>query len=496
MDRVVKVDANQASFDLVNKTIADFDVPQLGTINLADSYVSIRTTASASDSGDSGTGAGGISNPYLKFALDSQNDLAFSDMAVLVKNAYMASKNKGKIEDIRKVDLLKNTLSVYNDDLAQINGPNKLANLDFSSQQNVHLQNEISKNSGINSRDVSHDIHIPLKNIFNSCKSENYDSDGAGNTRVHLEFNFNKLSAASNNRVRAADVAGYKIEGSATLVYNALAPIAATEELASVDSVSPVANFKNLPYYIGQSVSIVLTGTGNPTVKRLITNIVRKADNKITYTFNSALTVAPAGGWTAVQMLVNNSGAVNSLTIDSVQMVLAISQEAPAKQLNYSSFMSEEDSYPAAHNASRLYQLPPATKNCYVMFYNSTDDTQARSDNAHLSTYRITLDNQEVTTRTVAIGGPQHRDLISQVYANNGNRVGNLREKQLLINSGNADAAFDPATVKDVFDGKNCRMIAFPVPFKPTVTLFQLELNGTAALSGHHIVYSEVVKQV
>ena len=427
-----------------------------------------------------------------------QNDLHISDTAALVSNANFSSSRKGRLEDVRRVSLLKNTLSCYKRDLAQVqSGSNKLSTFEFSKQTNAHQLTEISKIDDIKSREIAHEIHIPLKDIFNVCKSDGFDTSmGAhGQSRIHLEMKFKDLAVAVNNPIDNT-----KIEGHATNRWDTFNTITASADAAGqtrdfLTSSHTYQNDANVPWFVGQYVRVAGTkgagaGNGAFTTDVVITKVERNSSRAVTLFFaNDPITLVQNQDMQAVT-IVDNATLVaggTSLSITGVQLVASISPEAPPKVLNYTTFDSEEDSYPATTSANRQYQVPPAVKNVYVMFFESADDSQQRSFNQRLDTYRVTLDNHEITPRPVKMGGRIHLDLIQQVFVNNGEELKNLRETQ-MVNK----AADDSANLDAI---KN-RMIAIPIPFKATPTQLQLELNAAGGnLTGHHILFYERVVQ-
>ena len=235
----------------------------------------------------------------------------------------------------------------------------------------------------------------------------------------------------------------------------------------------------------------------NPlTVQRKITKVEPQASGAIKLTFDgniSTAIVATGKVLTLIKITDNQPTADNVLAgtvaISKIQLVAVLSDEAPPAKLNYTTFDSEEDNYPATISTSRMYNVPPAVKNVYVMFFGDSGSKLMRSENADLSTYRVSLDNKDITPRPIVIGSAMHKDLINNVFTNNQDSVKSLRESQLV------DGGFSTAAQ---LAGEVCRMIAIPIPFKPTQTQLQLELNAgaTKVLTGHHILFYEKAMQM
>ena len=497
MEQIIKIDANQGTFDLVNKNTIDIDIPQgLGNVNLSESYLSIRTKVTGVET-DQRAAGGGVVNAFINSSLAGPGQsLVISDTASIIANANFSSR-KGRLEDLRRVGILKNTLSNYNRDIAQIQSvTNGLGSFEMARQRGAHQTQEISRVDDITSREVNHEIQIPLKNIFNCCKSDGFDTSigGHGRSRIHLEMDFSKLSPRKNAVLSDAVL----IEGGASKMtaFDPTDVAVGTQSITSITSATDVKNPANCVYFVGQYIKIKYNTTTSSAVadnilQTVITNIQihNSTNDRVTLTFADAINLIANQGMDTVTIVDNALDTTNSsLDILGVQLVTSISNEPAPAVLNYTTYQSEEDSYPAATSANRQYQVPPAVKNVYIMFFEDSGSTKQRSFNEHLDTYRVTLDNKELVPRPVKIGGRIHKDLISQVFANNGENIKSLRETQRL-NGGQAALA--------TLDNTVCRMIAFPIPFKANPTQLQLELNADGGnLSGHHILFYEKVVQM
>jgi hypothetical protein len=318
-----------------------------------------------------------------------------------------------------------------------------------------------------------------------------------GNSRLHLEFNFQLLQGHKNGGV----VAGSKVEGTAVLVRDFVAPAVNGAVDANYTELTTTALYKNKvnsPWYVGKAVAISSEndGAAAATVQRKIIKVEHQSTGAIKLSFDgnvSAAIVAATKVLSEIKITDNQPTADNILAgtvaISKIQLVAVLSDDAPPAKLNYTTFDSEEDNYPATISTSRMYNVPPAVKNVYIMFFGDSGSTKMRSENADLSTYRVSLDNKDITPRPIVIGSAMHKDLINNVFTNNQDSVKSLRESQLV------DGGFSTAAQ---LTGHKCRMIAIPIPFKPTQTQLQLELNAgaTKVLTGHHILFYEKAMQM
>lgn len=171
--------------------------------------------------------------------------------------------------------------------------------------------------------------------------------------------------------------------------------------------------------------------------------------------------------------------------INSVELAVQIDPdgESPSPFV-YATYLSERDSYAPRLQLVRNYQIPPNCRNVYVFF--SPNDRE--SNDPHLESYRIAIDNVDIVGRRVNLFSPLDTDLKTSAISNSGERLRNLEEKTFNLyasSHNNLDIGFSIDT------------IMFPVPLKPNQTQ-QLSLDIKAAdgqlLSGEHIIYYECLK--
>jgi len=99
-----------------------------------------------------------------------------------------------------------------------------------------------------------------------------------------------------------------------------------------------------------------------------------------------------------------------------------------------------------------------------------------------------------VYNRNIVHRGPLHYDIISNLYANQGMILKDLRES---VEADQVDAGTAIGTQKLNF--ADVTVVGVPIPLKNETSILGLELNGRVggnALSGKIVVYSEVIKQI
>lgn len=497
MDQIIKIDANQGTFDTSgNKSIIDIDIPAgLGNLDLSKSYVNIRTKCSI-DIANATNEVANLNMEYKGATSGANQNIHYPDTASLIVNAYMGSNKKGKLEDIRHVDILKTTLSSYRYNMAeQKNDVGKISGVQQAQMVRSLRINEINKIGTDNSRNTSNDIVIPLKNIFNICKAESYNTDAYGQTRIHLEAGFQKLQLLDAGQTAFTET----VEGrTATSQQFAGFTVAAAQNTLPWDTLTSTALYKNaanIPFHVDQNISISYTkddgggAAAQPVKNNLnISSITRNADDTITLGLNGGIYDQSTGDVITAVLVKGNTNARSNaaVAIEKVEAVLYVnnSGEAAPASIPYTTYLSEEDTYTAALFVSRLYHVPPACKNVYVMFFSDGIISGA----TNLAKYRFTVNNKEITPRSVSRDSPIHFDLIGQTFLNNGETPKSMRQ---VLYKTNSRVGLDE-------EGESCKMLAIPMPFLQEQQTLQLELDAVAGqvTGGHHILFYEVVKNM
>jgi len=511
MENFIKLQSSQGIFDISgNKNLCTFQLPaNSGSYDLSQSFININCKIESAST-DPVVGDANAPDPVYNLGLvineSTRGTGAFQTLincenAVLVKNARMLC-SKGKIEDIRKVDCLRSNLALYKQsDDNQVRNTYGLSNFaDNDSMPKQPLNSLVGEGSQASEK-RGHDVRIPISSIFEMGKSTVYDTSYYGHTKLDLELNLHKLAVINKTSAVLAD-ARYLLRP-ATDKYTAMKDMTATGQTGiagstdySLVSTVPYESLEDSPFYVGQRCDLAKTGgTGTlansvvqiKSIKYAVSTDKQPADAGANQVVGGNLIIqltAPVGTMTAGQTLTGltltpKNPTTNPITINNIELVAKMSSESETEATQYTTYVAQEDTAPTGDSINRTYSLPANTTNCYVMFNNPIYSSEA------LDSYRITMDGVDLTNRDVKVGSALHYDLISQVFINRGQAVGNLEEQ--MYNSAKSRG--------DTGDTQNMVVLMFPVKLKSSNTQLGLELNGTA-LSGKIIVYSEVVKEL
>jgi hypothetical protein len=216
---------------------------------------------------------------------DSANARIYDNTATpiecLVSSASMISASRGTVEDIRRADILRGTLSVYQKDLdsrqaeALTTWAGACKDTPFVHGNYVEMFGEGS----LKSREATHEIRLPLKDLFDAGRFTEYDTSVYGDTRIHLELNLSNVIAtqccgtadptwAANyqDRIGAAaqDSFGYTSGPPATdisVLTAASPPLNPPFPTSSILMSTPYDSIADSPWWVGQDVEITVTNT-------------------------------------------------------------------------------------------------------------------------------------------------------------------------------------------------------------------------------------------
>jgi len=525
MENFIKLQSSQGLFDTSgNKNLCDFHLPaNSGSYNLSQSFynvnVSITNTDTAVANGsDSGVGTGAdappaVYNQGIVLEESTRETNAFKTLiqpesATLVKNARLSCA-RGRVEDIRRVDCLRSNLAVYKQSTEnQMRNTFGMANGNFYDLMPKQPLNALVGEGVQLSEQRSHDIRIPVSSVFEMGKSEVWDTQYYGATKMNMELQLEKMAVI--NRTDDTLTGLNYLKRGATEKYETMRTItngSGAGSLAVGDADYPLItsavyeSVEDSPFYVGGRYTLArASGTGTLTAPVVVSiKSITLADGSSTSKgINNAGSSNFANSLVIVLSCshgtITNGQTLNCtlkpiapattpvIVINNIELVAKMSDESEDQPTQYTTYVAQEDTAPSASNISRTYSLPPNTTNCYVMF----NDPIYSHEN--LDSYRITLDGVDLTNRDIKVKSGLHYDLLSQVFINRGQAIGSTRERM-----------YDSAKLSDEAGAsQSIVVLMFPVKLQSSNTQLGLELNATngETLSGKIVVYSEVVKEI
>ena len=315
-ESVIRIPAQQSLIN-TNNNLIDLIIPgNSGVYDLSNTYVSLLTRVTSSPiaaatapklvAGETETGVYDI-RVHMKHqstAAANHYDNVATPIECLVQACSMSSAVKGGIEDIRRSDILRGTLSVYKEDLdsrqakALTTWSGACKDTPWVHGQHVQLRGE----GEVRSQEVTHEIRFNLKDLFDAGQFEAWDSSVYGDTRIHLELNLSKVTLtqcqsttditwglAYQQRILTAGTAGtpgvadlpefgYKTGDPKQADGTALTPAAATAVTTSAIAMKTSYNsLGDVPFWVGQDVTITPRNVATTGTDDLIVSIPQTA---------------------------------------------------------------------------------------------------------------------------------------------------------------------------------------------------------------------------
>ena len=515
MNKILKINSKQGSFDTSNKKFVDFTIPKDAVYNMKNSFIncviSLQTTDSQPNASGNKSGGEGVYNVGLGIQDDTLNSSEhIVPNVALVKNCFLNSQRVGKIDDIRRVDSLKTIQYVYEKDL------NDKIDRSYYSLQGTKGRGEMAQSPFIrmekegsnNSKQEAHHLKIRMSELFDICNEELVDCNRLGDLEVHLEMKFDKLRA--RQELGSGDVAWSFVPS---------IPVGNTNKLSDVDNVSFITppsgatdninqlvasqvyslkNFKEIsPWYVGQKINIDFnhnvsassTIVAKTDFERIITAIdFDNSSGKATLTLDSNLIGILTGDTLDTFSIVGVDVPSNNvnINIEKMEMVLeeVVNPMNVPNQYVYYTYDTEEDNHGNRQSVKKNYMIDSNCMNCYVGFGAGAISTL---NTGILVDYRIAQNNEDVYNREVVYQSPLHYENISRTYMNNGRDLKSL-EEQLFDNTetnvGNLDS--------------NCEIIMFPTMERndDLMSVLSIEANTTTAGINQMRIFQEKKKVV
>ena len=526
--KIVRHSANNQSpimiNDVVQSNLVDFSIDPQGIANLKKSYIAMKLSVID----DTRSGAQVPISRTVCSMLECGN--AFyspSSVVSLVRNAYLEFSMKGKVEDVRRVGLIKNVVASYTRSYDTLsNDPQSpFAKVECISENLGIIPDkfrQLTKLGNTPSQRKEFEIQITLGELFDSCSLlQGVDLNQLGTMNIHLELDLGKI--------RTYQVLGATGQQSFANFWNVPAGVNPRAENGAMNQVLNTANavrsltttreYKNLddsPFYVGQRLRALgdLAGVGDTDVTANIVSIAYKGGvaggrpHQLTLTFDADIIAAGGmgGGNNLDNTIVRGAdvgGAGQPLTIDRPELVLRLENKGAvnvAEGVEYTTYSIEEDLMNGNPNFSKIYQIEPECSNVLVAFDpNDNDPFATVSNTTRISDYRFRVNNMDITDEVVRLGlngvsgGSIHYDLLKTTFNNMGRQVNDLME---LPTTGFGMGFTQTNNAQQ--DVVRNRVLGIPLPLtnEPKLLNVQVTISGAAANNNRIILIKQLNKKM
>jgi len=503
----------------MNQKILDFSIPaSSGVYDLSASYMVLNTTFNTFPQTADATAINGDKAQACIFSYDHDGTAAAGNgggnavvpHGSLVKNVQLYSQSQGMIESLRRQNLLKNTRYNFEksarekfDDPYAFNKTlqdSQQVNNSFASDRsqfvvlNTNVNQVVDTNGSKTKPDT--ELRIPLHQILDFAKIDEYDTGHYGETRLHCELDMDKL--VERDLTKDVDLKTQTGFDGANPIGKCDDRVGATQSNFVVLSQTILDPEQECPYHVGQQCRVICTDANDgaqDNVDAYITQIsfdhggINQApptnSKKITLFFNR-IVVDTAGNASAMTVEAKATDQI-SYDVNFAELVLVRKNNVPnpPKSIEYTAFSVEEDHGNNLTTHKKTYFVEPNAQTLYIVATNANQDvplpTQA------INSYRIAIDGVDQTgNRDVKIGSALHRERIERAYNNRGVPYKDARNAVVLklTNQETANAGVLQMSA-----------IVETLPLTEKQKLVEIEIAGAGALADITL-YKELIKSV
>ena len=417
-EKFIKYQSQQnGDFTPTNNRV-DFVIPaSTGKVSLRDSFVQIYARPIPVDA----DGDDAIYKCQLAFKDNQGNasQIAMENVA-MVKNAHIQCANKGVIESVRRVDILRQNLSylrknptnLQGDKQMSLNCPQSLVN----NQKNT-IFNIINKEGSVKSQiNDNVPIMIRLGDMLDFCDLDVADLGAMGDTRLHIELNVDRIVGVQRKDDPLAEAE--KVNNIAQPANNtAITELTVTPALMGLD---------DSPYFVGQKVEYTgnVNGNAGTTAKAIIKEIDWNPNTGVlVLKFDRTLfTLTPGNGGATGGTLAEvnaQSVGVQFPLCEVVLKVLPPNAESP-RMVAYQQFDTYELNGNQIQNYNNIVEIDGRTTNALVMMADTANNgISINARQTDLQSFRMAVNNVDLTdNRDILTYSPLYYDrLINSLRA-------------------------------------------------------------------------------
>ena len=381
------------------------------------------------------------------------------DVAQMVRNADMTCSERGMVESIRRVGLLRSVLWNMENDYSEQHDSNNnigtffgrrgIGNRTSSMLQIMGNNTSVAgvADTSIKASRISRDMRINLSDLF-GVGSALWNTDIYGATRIHLELmpqNLRVFTLGGNEQADTFTGQGQNAAYGAIVDYTVAAgkQLPNTEALGSTNPLVTTLTYEdfqlNMPFFVGQAIQCDFTNTAGAQVAYSIIdaieyNLGTNATNppagtgQVRITTRDPLYTNLTGGAEDITGItikaLNSDNATTAIRINNAEIVLSNLPSVNGPDgIDYRTYSTEETQGAGALTFNKQIIVEPNAQNLIV----ANCDTGANVADKNWTSYRMSIDNVDVTgNRDVAQRQPLHRERILRTFNNRGQDISNL----------------------------------------------------------------------
>ena len=456
-DKIIRITSQQGFSDVWTNAqtpkklnLCDFTIPSGLVVDMSKSYIAYNVEVGATDGAT-------VINAGLQFKADvatTGQEYYNVPNSALIRNCSIMASNVGQIESLRRQDTLacgmwglQHTAEEKRSDMNTFSSFNGGAGLDIGTSFNLdRVSNNITPDGttvvsglgglALTSSNIARDVKVPLKDIFGIGVAEDWDTSKWGETRIHLEHNWDLVSVAEFGGAEDTTLSfdGTTYQGGITAPVGTLAPTGTLTQLITATAYGEWEYA--LPFFAGQTILVSATASDAAAsvvdLPMVIKSIGYQLDNTaVPPTGDGNVYIETVAPWitngTAAGITLTNVGikaaqlnapTAKQTTVNRAELVLYTRNDGTPTGDNYDyiTYTSEQDNGNALQNFNRGYLVEAEAENIIVASCNNGSVLPNRK----WVSYRYAQDNEEQTgNRDVVVGTPLHYDRLQRCLDRN-----------------------------------------------------------------------------
>ena len=501
MNRLIKYQSNEAGNFTTERNIVSFSIPK-ADYNLRKSYVELEIGVDGETY--AATNHGGCVALFKNNA--KGGDIRAAENLSLIRRATFQTQNQ-LLEDIDRVDLLRNTLSAYTTDMTAQMGESygKISQSNIFGQPSTIFRDTYQLGTTI-ARATNAKVQIPLHDFLELGKEREMPLSqmGSSSLKLHLQLDNLRLApvatdiigpAGAFTPITAKTIAHTLGAGDTGATYRGPFVFACSEALQQSFTLA------GCPFYVGQALTIAkgagsAAGVGAIDTSNVIEKMERNGAN-LEITFKFAV-MAAAAAWATgelldLECLITAPTGLPTAKIYTAAIILSeyMAPLPKVNELNFSTFTTELMST----TSSNMYRQTMIEPNAFNIFLMSANNLPI-SVGTNWTDYRLSVNNTPIINRQATITNTQrngiHHELLQRAFRNANLPLNNMTEAAQSCDSVSEGANIKAWTANHT---TGVKIIASPVPMTNNWKPLLIELNGGGALS-NLALYKQVYKTI
>lgn len=417
----------------------------------------------------------------------------------LIRNCWLSGEKCGKLEDIRRVNVLQRNLYEISK-----NSSEKISQVNTMYQMNDYVNHELlspfvefQASGSIPSRYIDAHLRIPLSNLFELGQLQAIDTSKTGALTLHLELENSTYFKVEQKQ----SVNRFVNEGKLNDV---------NVQTTTFTTTATYASLEKSPYYVNQPLTLQFRradASGNPIAQSQVTQevyvtgiILDPITGVITLSLSAGTPALPANSSAFILITVEDSiypqPAVMSILTAELGICESVGAKVSQDALEYFTWTTEEYSTGGQLSMNKIFEIEANAVNALVMFNKNTSNFI--SNKHDLKSYRLRIDNLDIydrdiivnkaTTKENFIHDGLHYEALNRTFTNMGKPFKNLNMVSM---------AQEEMALQSRFNKNDLQIMVIGTPTPLTAVTKKLQVNLDAVTPIENVIlFKQVVKGV